>query len=657
MHRLFYAIWLLLLLVAYPRASKAQPITVGSVTLAPCVAHFDGYCGSIRRPLDPSGAIPGTIKIAFELYPHTSQTLPQLETIIAQEGGPGYSTRGSKDGYVRLLTPLRTQRDILLIDKRGTGFSQAIDCPALQKDRKPRLPAVAACGAQLGDTAWLYGSDYAADDVAAVLEALNTGPVDYYGDSYATFFGQVFAVRHPDLLRAVVLDSAYPVLGEHGYFRSEIENFMPSLQKVCARSVSCRSLGGGATSRFLTLLNALRAQPVTGTAPGASGEQRTVTANPGGLFVMVYGAGDNLIPYRDIDAAGRAYLENGDAVPLLRLVAEAEDGDAGGGPADQFSTGLETAVVCSDYTQLFDMRDSVHARRQQYAAAIARTEADHPGVYAPFTLAEVTGAYGNPEMLNFCVVWPTAPALATPGFPVPKSAVFPSVPVLVLNGELDTVTSPREADEAAALFPNVQHVVLYNSGHEVAVGDEGFLVPPYGGDLADCAGPIVLRFLASAGDAGDTSCARQVAPIRTVPAFATAWDQVSPATARAGNEADTTGLTLAAAAVATVGDVVARYYVCGGTDSGLRGGKFQVHAYARGYRFALHDVQWTNDLTATGQIVWDQDDGSITADVVLKAAGHRGTLTVTWNNRLRDAKASLSGRIDGQTVEAEMLAP
>jgi hypothetical protein len=167
----------------------------------------------------------------------------------------------------------------------------------------------------------------------------------------------------------------------------------------------------------------------------------------------------------------------------------------------------------------------------------------------------------------------------------------------------------------------------------------------------------VLRFLASAGDAGDTSCARQVAPIRTVPAFATAWDQVSPATARAGNEADTTGLTLAATAVATAGDVAARYYVCGGTDSGLRGGKFEVHAYARGYRFALHDVQWTNDLTATGQIVWNQDDGSITADVVLKAAGHRGTLTVTWNNRLRDAKASLSGRIDGQTVEAEMLAP
>ena len=40
-------------------------------------------------------------------------------------------------------------------------------------------------------------------DYPAVLRALGIGHVDLYGDSYGTFFGQTFAVRHPERLRTV----------------------------------------------------------------------------------------------------------------------------------------------------------------------------------------------------------------------------------------------------------------------------------------------------------------------------------------------------------------------------------------------------------------------------------------------------------------------
>jgi pimeloyl-ACP methyl ester carboxylesterase len=602
--------------------------------------------------------VPGTIRIGFELYPHTDTSKPQLETIIAQEGGPGYSTTGSRTGYVRLLTPLRDRRDILLIDKRGTGRSQAIDCPRLQKARVPTLAEVRECGAQLGDTAWLYGSDFAADDVAAVLRALQTGKVDYYGDSYATFFGQVFAVRHPDLLRTLVLDSAYPVLGEHGYFASEIENFPVALEKACARSAPCASLGPSVTERFGALLNALRAQPVTGQAPGANGELRTVTADAGALFVMVYTAGDTLISYRDIDAAGRDYLGSGDAVPLLRLVAEAEDDDAGGGLAKQFSVGLATAVDCSDYRQLFDMRANEAARRREFDAAIANKTANDPNVYAPFTIAEALGAYGNPEVLNTCTVWPSAPSFVTPGYPVPVDAVFPKIPVLVLSGELDTVTSPKEGAETTALFSDALFVVMHNTGHETAIGDGGVFVPPYGGDLARCAQPIVLHFIASGGDAGDTSCALHVRPIRTVPDFVLGWQAVAPASALPGNQVNQAGLSLAAAASATVGDALARSFVTtSGRDRGLRGGMFRLHPDARGKVLDLDALQWTQDLAVSGQLRWNQLNGDVTATVALTAQGHDGTVTIAWNDRQRDATASLTGTIDGQVLKAEQLAP
>ena len=643
-----------------PRAA-AQTITVGGVTLTRCIQAYDGYCGSIARPLDPGGQVSGTISIGFEYYPHT-EAGPAEGTVLAEEGGPGYATTGSRDGYVRLFTPLRARRDILLIDKRGTGRSGAIDCARLQRARDPRQAAIRACGWQLGRSAWLYGSDLAADDVAAVLRALCTGPVDYYGDSYATFFGQVFAVRHPDLLRTVVLDSAYPVLGGTPYFASEIENGSVALERVCARSPACRDAvqGGGpsATQRFAALLAALRRHPVSGTAPGANGELLRVTADAPALFLVVALVGDNLVAYRDLDAAGRAYLDHGDAVPLLRLVAEALDGNAGGGPARQFSTGLYTAVTCQDYRSVYDLRAPEPVRRRQFEAAISAKEASDPGLYAPFTIGDVLAAPADPEGLDACLTWPAPPAGVVPGVPVPPNAMFPKVPVLVLAGELDTITSPREAARTTALFPEAWFVVVRNTGHETAVGDGGVFVPPFGGDIARCAGPIVLQFIASGGDPGDTSCVLRVRPIRTVPAFATGWRDVAPAAARDGTAAPPDALALASAAAETVGDALARYSVTtSGSVAGLRGGRFHLTANGQGYTLHLDGLQWTEDLAVTGTIAWNQVDGHVRADVALVAPGHAGSLTIDWDDRARDAVAHIAGQIDGRPVEAERTAP
>jgi pimeloyl-ACP methyl ester carboxylesterase len=640
--------------------AHAQSITVGSLILTPCQHEYGGYCGSFPRPLDPSGGVPGTIDIGFEFYPHTDTADPGLGTIIAQEGGPGYSTTGSRDGYVRLFTPLRDHRDIVLIDKRGTGRSAAIDCKHLQHAAGGSLAAVRACGEQLGRRAWLYGSELAADDVAAVLAALQTGPVDYYGDSYGTFFGQVFATRHPDLVRTIVLDSAYPVITRNGspYFPTELENGAPSLERVCARSAACRDLTPSITQRFGALLAALRAQPVSGQAPGANGELRRVTADPAGLFLVFYEVGNNLIAYRDLDAAGRAYLDHGDALPLLRLVAEAVDSSAGFSPANQFSNGEATAVMCQDYRTLFDMRAGAADRTRQFARAIANKEANDPGIYAPFLLSDALAAPTNPEALDTCIAWPAAPAYATPGVPVPPTASFPKIPVLVLAGELDTVTSPKEAAQTTALFPEAWFVVLRNMGHETAIGDGGVFVPPNGADLAGCSGSIVLNFVASGGNPGDTSCALHVRPIRTVPDFALSWSGVAPAQAEPGNTADTTRLALASAAVETLGDAVARYYVTtSGIDLGLRGGRFHLSADAHGYMLHLNKLRWTQDLAVSGTAAWDQLDGHIRAELTLAAPGHTGNLVVEWHDRETDARARIRGQVDGQMVEAWRVAP
>ena len=62
----------------------------------------------------------------------------------------------------------------------------------------------------------------------------------------------------------------------------------------------------------------------------------------------------------------------GDRAPLLRLVAEATGGGTDAGPAYDYSEGLDAAVACHDYPQLYDMTSPPGpCARQQYAAALA----------------------------------------------------------------------------------------------------------------------------------------------------------------------------------------------------------------------------------------------------------------------------------------------
>lgn len=647
---------LLLLLGGVAHAKPPPTITVGGMTLDYCNKEYVGYCGSIAQPLDRSGTYPGTVNVGFEFYQHTDMSQPSLGVIMAQEGGPGYSTTGSRDGYVRLFTPLRDRRDIILIDKRGTGLSSPIDCPALQKAYNPSVGDVGECAKQLGASGWFYRSADAAMDVAAVISALQLSPVDYYGDSYGTWFGQVLSVLYPSLLRTIVLDSAYPVVNDNS--NSEVNNGRVAMNLVCARSSPCAVLGRDAKKRFEALLDNLRAAPIKGVAPGAKGEPRKVTADAEGMFLIIANAGNSPTAWRDLDAASRAWLDNQDSLPLLRLVAEARDSYAGGGPYEEFSVGLADAVQCAEYGTNFNLRASVSKRIEQYEASLAALAADHPGTYAPFTIEEAVHSQMNAEEYNTCLRWSRPAKGVAPHQPIPPGSVFPGVPVLVLSGELDTVTSPSEGAATAALFPNATYIETTNLVHESAIGDAGVFVPPDGEDLSHCVGPIVRHFVLTGGSTGDTSCVADIRPIRTVPAFATSYTSVAPAQALPGNQVDAIGLQLAAAATATVGDALARYYITpSGSDVGLRGGSFTLHATKLGYDLKLTDMQWTTDVTVSGALHWNQLTGDIAAQITVTATGHTGTIQLNWNDQQTEAMAQLTGTVDGQTLVAQQLAP
>ena len=174
------------------------------MTLQRCRAA-PAWCGTLLRALDPAEARAGSIAIHFEYYPHVAPG-KSLGLLVATEGGPGFPATDSRDEYLALFRPLLGQRDLVIMDNRGTGQSAAIDCPALQTAAIITVENIGACGRLLGPKAALYTTAFAADDLAAILDALAAGPIDLYGDSYGTYFAQVFTLRHPTRVRSIVLD-------------------------------------------------------------------------------------------------------------------------------------------------------------------------------------------------------------------------------------------------------------------------------------------------------------------------------------------------------------------------------------------------------------------------------------------------------------------
>ena len=92
-----------------------------------------------------------------------------------------------------------------------------------------------------------------------------------------------------------------------------------------------------------------------------------VTVNAETLATIAFGATYGPYIYRELTAALRSALR-GDRVPLLRLVAEAEGGGTNAGPVRAYSEGLDAAVACHDYPQLYDMT----ARPADAAAPVRR---------------------------------------------------------------------------------------------------------------------------------------------------------------------------------------------------------------------------------------------------------------------------------------------
>ncbi len=375
-------------------AATPKQIALGTQKLQLCSKAPVAYCGTFTVPLDYASPAGPVLKLHYSWYPATEVPAAEAKgTVVPVEGGPGYGSTGSVEysvgaggtaGYRTMYGPLLGRRNLLALDNRGTGRSQPLNCPSLQDFAGPTgsvsfQQAVAACAESLNHHwrypggGWVHASDLfnsapAAEDLAGLIHALGLGKVDLYGDSYGSFFAQVFASRFPAMVRSVTLDSTYKTIGLDPWYRSSIESMEGDFNAACARAPACAAAAPGSSwARIGALAATLRQKPISGRVPGPSGKREGVSMNVVGLVDLVSDAAEDTAIYRGLDAAARAYLDEGDPGPLLRLYAQrlAVDEAYFGEPLKEYSVALYFADSCLDYPQLFNLASSQAGREAE----------------------------------------------------------------------------------------------------------------------------------------------------------------------------------------------------------------------------------------------------------------------------------------------------
>lgn len=98
----------------------------------PLAANGSVVCGTLTVPEDRSGDLNDTIDLAVVIYKATGSS-PRPDPIVFLQGGPGGRSIATVAlTYSLQFAPLNTEYDIIVMDQRGTGYSQpALACPQL----------------------------------------------------------------------------------------------------------------------------------------------------------------------------------------------------------------------------------------------------------------------------------------------------------------------------------------------------------------------------------------------------------------------------------------------------------------------------------------------------------------------------------------------
>jgi len=394
---------------------------------------------------------------------------PAPDPLFTFAGGPGQAeTEDVKDNAQR-FADIRRDRDIVMVDQRGTGLSNPLDCSfgganeLVQAFLAGDLPIekVEECRKQLEQKANLkfYTTPFAIDDIDDVRAWLGYDRINLYVGSYGSRAAMVYLRQHPKHVRTVTIRAIFPLtLKNPLYSPRDGQQSLNRLFSDCAADEACAKAFPTLKQDFQTVLERLAQSPtkIKVTDPRTKETvEITITRDvfAGGVRRLLYHPNSQrLIPTLIRSAFANDYKAFESIVAQILGIEKV------------LSTGMFLSVTCAEDVPLIRQRDIVRETN---------------GTFIGSTMVQ--------SLVGSCKAWKRGKLPANYNTPVRSDA-----PVLLFSGALDPMTPPVYGAEVARHLPNSLHIVMNGIAHS---------------PFPSCAIGVMTQFILKGDTKGlDTSC-------------------------------------------------------------------------------------------------------------------------------------------------------
>jgi pimeloyl-ACP methyl ester carboxylesterase len=431
----------LVLLALCGCSSQAQQTAIDR--LKPCTNEdgpTDAYCGALKVFENRETKSGRTIDLKIVVLPALSSD-SKPDPLFFLAGGPGQGAAQMARPLRELLRRVQQDRDIVLVDQRGTGKSNPLNCSGntdslteLDETEDTGVTRFRKCLQGYDADPRLYTTSIAMDDLDEVRAFLGYERINLYGGSYGTRAALEYLRRHEPHVRAMVIDGvAPPELRLPLFFPRDAQRALDLLLADCEKDEECRKLHPQLSDRVRALVQRLDKEPAkVRLVHPRTGVTQDVTVKgslvAGALFGALYSPlASSLIP---------ALIERAERNDFQGMLALMMMND---GVAENMAVGMQFSVICAE--------DAPRIAPEEQQRASTGT---------------VFGKHLIEARMKICEFWPKGSV--EPGYYEPVKS---SVPSLVLSGELDPVTPPSWGEMVQKNLSNSRHLIAPGTGHGV----------------------------------------------------------------------------------------------------------------------------------------------------------------------------------------------
>lgn len=483
---------LLILLSIFLAVSISTAEPVFSFEPAPCPVDYAyaeaAECGYVTVPLhhnQPDGA---TIRVAIAILKASGDN-PLPDPMFYLSGGPGSATLNDFSGGVNpYITRMMSERDLILMDQRGMGYSEpSLNCPEVEEllyrpeqgpypdDLVLQAERALVCHDRLtaeGIDLTAFTSLETAADVDAVRQALGLEQINLISGSYGTSLAFDVMRHYPEGVRSVFMMATSPhQVDLLATIPLSLQASLDHLFAECASDENCNAIFPQLDMMFYGIVRVLNAAPQT--------------------FEFVHPFTGEMIRYHmagsDLAAVLYRMLYSPEVIPIIPQIIAAPYA----GQIDAVLPVIQQAFIAQFNNQhggFYTRRCNDDYMSQDANELEAAINAINPALQ-PLFRAQAA------NMDAICAVWGANPRTESD-----LTMVQSDIPTLMFGGVYDPITPVTWLEETINGLPNGTAVIFPESSHNIA--------------NTACMRGIFRDFLNDPQSELDTSCVQTLRPLR-----------------------------------------------------------------------------------------------------------------------------------------------